>query len=191
MGADALIEDPSKRSTSVGVTVNPVRVQNIKDFGTLDDVGQKLMQAEQKKVRCRDPFESLCKSIWLYLYLLHTFLTPLSFQATELNESNSCCSSSVTDPARRPTVVQESTMDVRMISQDTRAGSDDSLLYDFEYELDSTRGRKRILNTVTIYKSKLYILNGNLKCSKEGCGDDNQAGIAVLRQVAGSFDVLS
>jgi hypothetical protein len=32
-----------------------------------------------------------------------------------------------------------------------------ALLYDYEYELDSTRGRKRILNTVTIFDSKLYV----------------------------------
>lgn len=39
-------------------------------------------------------------------------------------------------------------------------------MYDFEYDLDSTRGRKRILNTVTIYRSKLYILNAQYKCEK-------------------------
>lgn len=32
----------------------------------------------------------------------------------------------------------------------------------YEYDLDSTRGRKRIFNTVTIVNSKLYILNGKL-----------------------------
>lgn len=42
----------------------------------------------------------------------------------------------------------------------------EALLYDFEYDLDSTRGRKRILNTVTIYRSKLYILNAQYKCEK-------------------------
>ena len=34
-GADALFEDPDRRSTSLGVTVNPVRVPDIAGFGTL------------------------------------------------------------------------------------------------------------------------------------------------------------
>lgn len=38
------------RSTAVGVTVNPVRVKSIEEFGTLDVVGEKLLDAERKKV---------------------------------------------------------------------------------------------------------------------------------------------
>ena len=51
MGADALFEDPGRRSSSVGVTVNPVRIQRIQDFGGLEEVGQRLLDAERKKVR--------------------------------------------------------------------------------------------------------------------------------------------
>jgi hypothetical protein len=40
-----------RRSTSLGVTVNPVRVARIQDFGTLDVVGERLLDAERKKVR--------------------------------------------------------------------------------------------------------------------------------------------
>ena len=41
-----------------------------------------------------------------------------------------------------------------LVSQSSRqsAGGTDALLYDYEYDLDSTRGRKRILNTVTIFR---------------------------------------
>lgn len=46
-----LFEDPNRRSTSVGITVSPVRVVNIQQFGTLEDVGRKLLEAEKKKVR--------------------------------------------------------------------------------------------------------------------------------------------
>jgi hypothetical protein len=43
---------------------------------------------------------------------------------------------------------------------------------------------------VTIYNSRLYILNGQLKCDKEaGCGGDASTA-ALLRQVAASFDVM-
>ncbi len=48
-GADALFEDPAKRSTSVGVTVNPVKVKSIEDFGGLDEVVGKLLAAERAK----------------------------------------------------------------------------------------------------------------------------------------------
>lgn len=49
-GADALFEDPARTSTSLGVVVNPVRVKDIASFGSLEDVGQKLLEAERKKV---------------------------------------------------------------------------------------------------------------------------------------------
>lgn len=49
-GADVLFEDPEQRSTSVGVTVSPVRVANIGQFGDLQAVGQRLLDAERKKV---------------------------------------------------------------------------------------------------------------------------------------------
>ncbi len=50
-GADVLFEDPSRRSTSVGVTVSPVRIASIEQFGDLATVGQRLLEAEGKKVR--------------------------------------------------------------------------------------------------------------------------------------------
>lgn len=50
-GADALFEDPGQRSTSVGVTVNPVKVSRIQEFGGLEDVGNRLLAAERNKVR--------------------------------------------------------------------------------------------------------------------------------------------
>lgn len=49
-GATALFEDPDRRSTSVGVTVNPVRVPSLSAFGSLEDVGAKLLGAEKAKV---------------------------------------------------------------------------------------------------------------------------------------------
>jgi len=144
-GADALWEDPGRRSTSVGVTVNPVRVASIQSFGDLDLVGSRLLDTERKK---------------------------------------------------------ESTLGVQLIKQYTRtsAGSTGALLYCYEYELNSTRGLKRILNTVTIYDSRLYILNAQYKCEKVkeeggvtsgGCdAESGPATLALLRGVADSFEVL-
>jgi len=45
---------------------------------------------------------------------------------------------------------QESTLAVELVSESQRSGGGGALLYDYEYELNSTRGRKRILNTVSI-----------------------------------------
>jgi hypothetical protein len=46
-----LFEDPGRRSTSAGVTVSRVRVASIDQFGDLAAVGQRLLEAERKKVR--------------------------------------------------------------------------------------------------------------------------------------------
>lgn len=46
--------------------------------------------------------------------------------------------------------MQESTLDAQLLSYSSRTGDGGALLYDYEYSLDSTRGLKRILNTVTI-----------------------------------------
>lgn len=89
--------------------------------------------------------------------------------------------------------MQESTLGASIISKSQRQGAAGALLYDIEYDLDSTRGRKRILNTVTIFDSKLYILNGQYKCAKEAEGGCSTAQaeqtLAAMRSVAASFDV--
>lgn len=41
-----------------------------------------------------------------------------------------------------------------LVSSSERQGGAGAKLYEYEYELDSTRGRKRILNTVTIFNSR-------------------------------------
>lgn len=47
-------------------------------------------------------------------------------------------------------VLQESTLGVELLSSASRRGASGARLYDYEYQLDSTRGLKRIFNTVTI-----------------------------------------
>jgi hypothetical protein len=51
-GADVLFENPEKKSTNVGITVTPVRVNTIEKFGTVESVGEKLLGAEKAKVGC-------------------------------------------------------------------------------------------------------------------------------------------
>lgn len=85
--------------------------------------------------------------------------------------------------------LQESTKDISLISESSRRGKSGTLIYDIEYELDSTRGRKRILSTVGIAQKKLFIVNGNIKCDASGCNEGSSE-IATLRQVASTFDVV-
>ena len=85
--------------------------------------------------------------------------------------------------------MQESTKGVTLIRESSRKGKSGTLIYDIEYELDSTRGRKRILSTVGIAEKKLFIVNGNMKCDPAGCNEDSTE-LALLRQVAGTFDVV-
>ncbi|KAK9797747.1 hypothetical protein WJX73_005684 [Symbiochloris irregularis] len=55
---------------------------------------------------------------------------------------------------------KESTKSAIMVSQNQRAGPSGTTMYDFDYIIDSTRGTKRVLNTVTISQRRLFIANG-------------------------------
>lgn len=56
-GATLLIEDPKNRKNSIGVVVNPVRIDSLTEFGDPESVGEKLLAAERKKVRaCSELF---------------------------------------------------------------------------------------------------------------------------------------
>lgn len=129
-----LFRDPSQRYATLGVTVLPVMIQSLEKFGSLDSVGDKLLNAERAK---------------------------------------------------------ESTLNAIMVDKAQRLTEpDDVLLYDFVYELNSTRGRKLVASTVTIVNSKLYIVNGTLPCSKESC--EGASGKAdLLKRVTQSLKVTT
>ncbi len=44
-GADVLFQDPAKKSTSVGITVYPVTISTLEEFGNLAAVGRRLLDA--------------------------------------------------------------------------------------------------------------------------------------------------
>ena len=50
-GATALFEDPLRRSTTLGVVVLPVRIASLQQFGTLQQVSEKLLATEREKAR--------------------------------------------------------------------------------------------------------------------------------------------
>lgn len=132
-GADVLFEDVQRKSSKLGVTVSPIRVDSLEAFGDLDNVAARLLAAEKAK---------------------------------------------------------ESTTGVELLRQATRKGQSGVTIYDFEYELDSTRGRKRILNTVAISRRQLYIVNGAAKCDRNICDGAAEAAMQLMRLSADSFDLL-
>ena len=86
---------------------------------------------------------------------------------------------------------QDSTTGVQLVQQTARKGASSGVtIYDFEYELDSTRGRKRIINTVAIAEKRLFIVNGTAKCEGGVCNGAALAAADLMRQAAASFDVL-
>ncbi|GAQ85893.1 psbP family protein [Klebsormidium nitens] len=48
-GATLLIEDPRNRKNSIGVVVNPVRIDSLTEFGDAETVGENVLVAERKK----------------------------------------------------------------------------------------------------------------------------------------------
>ena len=49
-GATLYVEDPDQRSSTIGVVVNPVRIDSLAEFASLDEVALKLIATERKKV---------------------------------------------------------------------------------------------------------------------------------------------
>lgn len=78
--------------------------------------------------------------------------------------------------------------------QQRRLGASGTSVYDYCYQLETTRGGKQIFNSVTVAGRKLYILNGSLSCAR-GEGGSGSSSVcsagtaAVLQQVAQSFQV--
>jgi hypothetical protein len=54
------------------------------------------------------------------------------------------------NPLRIKSNIQESTLEVQLLSSRQRAGAGGATLYEYEYEIATTRGRKRIVNAVSI-----------------------------------------
>ncbi|CAK9196089.1 unnamed protein product [Sphagnum troendelagicum] len=131
-GATLLFEDPATRGNTIGVVVNPVRIASLKDFGSLDEVADKLIAAERRK---------------------------------------------------------PSTNDAQLVRVQERQAHGDTPLYELEYTLDSSRGKKRILSAVTVASRKLYILN--IAYVDSPATPAPTALAAAFQQILTSFDLLN
>lgn len=49
-GADALFVDPRRKSSTLGVTVSPIRIDSLDKFGSLEMVRERLLSTERAKV---------------------------------------------------------------------------------------------------------------------------------------------
>ena len=49
-GADALFQDPHEKGTTLGVTVTPVRIASLDQFGSVEQIAGRLLGAERAKV---------------------------------------------------------------------------------------------------------------------------------------------
>ena len=80
---------------------------------------------------------------------------------------------------------------MELVRQEARRGAESGVtIYDFEYELDSTRGRKRILSTVAIAGRRLFIVNGAAKCDGGACAGAAEDAAELMRRAAATFDAL-
>ena len=78
-GASVLLQDPERKSTTVGVTVTPVRIAKLEEIGDPSAVAEKLIAAEKAKV------SALCIT---EIYLGHVTFE-ISQQAVQMSESGS------------------------------------------------------------------------------------------------------
>jgi hypothetical protein len=104
-GAALLLRDPEDVRAQLGVTVAPVKIGSLSEFGSLHEVGELLLKAEKLK---------------------------------------------------------ESTVPggVLLLSERERYGKMSGIrFYDYEYRLQTTRGNRRVLNSVTVENGMLYTLN--------------------------------
>lgn len=85
--------------------------------------------------------------------------------------------------------MQPSTNDAQLVRVQERLAFGDTPLYSLEYNLDSSRGQKKILSAVTVASKKLYILNITYLDSAAAPAPPAMA--EVFEQVLNSFDLLT
>mmetsp|Transcript_11354 Transcript_11354/g.41552 ORF Transcript_11354/g.41552 Transcript_11354/m.41552 type:complete len:150 (+) Transcript_11354:568-1017(+) len=78
---------------------------------------------------------------------------------------------------------KEITLEAEMVSTLERQSVSGQRVYQYEYMLDTTKGKKRVQVAVGIAGNKLYVLNAQCKDKPE-----NERLISVLREVSSSFD---
>lgn len=133
-GADVFFKDDSRRGVNIGITRLPVRISSVKEYGSVDDVGQKVLNAEKQK---------------------------------------------------------DGTLTASMISvRAVSFGGYDG--YEYEYEVVTTRGTKRIVSRVVIKDKELYVINAMVTCGKVDACDAGllETVLTPMKQSVSSFTFI-
>jgi hypothetical protein len=117
-----------------------VLVKTLADFGTLEEVTAKLVAAERDKAHTAQRTHTRCRD---------------RHDCTTLNASRAA---------------QESTLSVEVLSSRERRAASGATLYEIDYLLDSSRGKKRVINAVCIDAATLYIYALQFKARAGGAG---------------------
>lgn len=67
-GADVLFADPANKSTTIGVTVNPIKIASLEQFGDVETVRKRLIATEKQKVSRQLRTSLACCDLYAYLY---------------------------------------------------------------------------------------------------------------------------
>ena len=105
-GADVLFKGTG---VNLGVTILPVRISHVEEYGTVDQVAEKIVQTERAK---------------------------------------------------------DGTLRAEMINAGSVEIGNGTTAYDYDYEVQSTRGTKRIISRVCIRDKQLFVVNGTISCGK-------------------------
>jgi hypothetical protein len=113
-GADVLFKGSG---VNVGITILPVRISRVEEYGTVEQVAEKIVQTEKAK-----------------------------------------------DGTLRADMINSRSVDI----------GNGITAYDYDYEIQSTRGTKRIVSRVCIRDKQLFVVNGTITCGKVETCDATQ-----------------
>jgi len=124
-GADVLLKGTG---VNLGVTILPVRISRVEEYGTVEQVAEKIVQTERAK---------------------------------------------------------DGTLRAEMINTESVDLGYGITAYDYDYEVQSTRGTKRILSRVCIRDKQLFVVNGTISCGKVDTCDTTRIS-SLLDETRGS-----
>ena len=84
---------------------------------------------------------------------------------------------------------QDGNLKTGMKSMNLRSGASGITFYTYDYTISTTRGDKRIISAVGLYRNKLYIANGRIACSADTCDLETDL-LQKMRQSIDSFDIV-
>lgn len=87
--------------------------------------------------------------------------------------------------------MQDGFLSLNLFEESSKFGGNGALLYFYDYEINTTRARKRIITAVSIFNSNLFIVTGTCKCPKAACGVEEEGVVALLKKCVDSFDTLT